>query len=724
MNEWKRIFSDRKRRIAMLCIPLVCLVLFFFQKCDGNFGALVTDAQDYRAQLESYESPEQIVEAMGKSWGRTENERLLLEQAKHLLEYPKYLERVQKQAASMQASSLFSGNKDTFVFRNIINTAADFSGCSTDGVRLGNYRAVEFWLSFSWADWAFLAVILLLVMSYVEERQKGLSAIIRSCPGGRGKLQLSRLGVLLVYSGVMALLLYLLPLVISLCIDGGWKDLTNAVQSMAAFKKCTAQLNILEFMGQFLLVKTLCGFLLGLLIWFLLSFLGQVQLSWMVTAVGLVLQYLLYTLVPPLSIFSPLRYVNVFSYVFTFGLYTDYININFFEFPVQQRALLLGLLAVLAVVLSVIAAWVLVKRYPFGNKDRLGKLLHLWNKFADFFRRRLGMFGFEWYKLLLLTAGGLFLVLSIPLTQDIRCSSGVYSTLGSWTYSQYVQQIEGPVTEETYEYLEKARASLENAMGDIQDFEAALTQLEQTVAALPEGAWLVNEVPFLNIYGEKAWRLQRRNALTAMIFLVACLAPLFTCEQSGDVRKVLRSAPGGRGKLFRRKYWVALGVTALVWLLVFGREWQAAKTALGDTVLAAPCSSIPLLRAFPMTVREFLILLYICKAAALLIPMHLCIFVGERGLGFDKVFLLSGIGLLVPAAVYYFGVDALKFLTPMSFLADWNLLLGGVGSVIGFILWTAAAVAAVILARSHWCNPGGRKLRRALHPFAATVSIK
>lgn len=718
MNEWKRIFSDNKRRIAMLCIPLLCLALFFFQKCDGDFSALTQDAEEYRTLLETYTSPEQIDEAYAKNWQLTDAERTLKAQAEHLLEYPKYLERVQKQAYSMQHSSLFSGDKDTFVFRNIINTAADFADCSAENVRLGNYRAVEFWLTFSWADWGFLAAILLLVMSYVEERQKGLSAIIRSCPAGRGKLQLSRLGVLLVYSGVMALALYLVPLVLSLCIDGGWQDLGNAVQSMAAFKKCTAQLNVLEFVGQFLLVKTLCGFLLGLLIWFLLSFLGQVQLSWMVTAVGLVLQYLLYTLIPPLSIFSPLRYVNVFSYVFTFGLYTDYININFFGFPVQQRALLLALLAVLAAVLSVIAIWVLVKRYPFGNKDRLGKLLHLWNRFADFFRRRLGMFGFEWYKLLLLTAGGLFLVLSIPLTQDIRCNSYAYSTRESWTYSQYIQQIEGPVTEETYAYLEKARASLENSMGDIQDFDKALTRLEQTVATLPEGAWLVDETEFLNIYGEKSWRIQRKNGLTALIFLVACLAPLFTCEQSGDVRKVLRSAPGGRQKLFRWKYLVALGVTALVWLLVFGREWRAVLTSpegLGSTLLSAPCSSISVLRSFPMTVREFLVLLYITKAIVLLIPMHLCIFVGERGLGFDKVFLLSGICLLLPGAVYYFGVDALKFVTPMAFLADWNLLLGGPGSIVGFALWAAASVAAVLLARSHWCSPGGAGLRLKRH---------
>lgn len=43
MNEWKRIISDRKRLMAILCIPLLCLALFFFQKCDGDFGTLLTD---------------------------------------------------------------------------------------------------------------------------------------------------------------------------------------------------------------------------------------------------------------------------------------------------------------------------------------------------------------------------------------------------------------------------------------------------------------------------------------------------------------------------------------------------------------------------------------------------------------------------------------------------------------------------------------------------------
>lgn len=705
MNEWKRIFSDRKRCITILCIPILCLFLFFYQKCDGNFPALITDAQELRELLAAYSdcTPAEIVDAFPDPWSITENEQRLLAQAEHLRDYADYLDRVQMQAYNMQMSSLFNSNRDSFVYRNIIKTAENFANCSADEVCLGNDRAVQDWLEFSLADWAFLAAILLFVMAFMEERQKGLSAIVRSCPAGRGKLQLFRSLILLIYCAGMTLVLYYLPLVLSLCLDGGWADLSRAVQSLAEFQRCTAQLSVSEFLLQFFFVKTACGFLLGLLIWFLLSFLEQVQLCWMMTAAGLSVEYLLYTLIPAQSVFSPLRYVNVFSYVFTAELYTDYVNINFFEFPVERRTLLLGLLVVLVVVLSIATIWVLTKRYPFGNRDWMGKWIHLWNWAADAVRRHLGLYGFEWYKLLFLSFGGIFLLLGILLTQDIQCNSGAYNTLDDVVYRQYITQIQGPVTQDTYDYINDAWNALESSELDAAEFEMALDRLEQTVSKLEDGAWIVDETTFMNIYGSNAWRLQRKNGLTALIVLVACLSTLFSCEQSGDVKKVLRSTPGGRSRLFWTKYAVALSVTTLVWLLVFGQEWWAATEFLGDLILSAPCGSIGILKGFPMTVGTFLILLYISKGLCLLIPMHLCVFIGERCAGFEKTFLISCVTLLIPAAAYSFGMDAIQIVTPLSFLSDGNLLFSDNNGVILFVAWMGLSVVALFATKRNWC---------------------
>ncbi len=689
----------------MVCIPVLCLFLLFYQKCGGNFAELTADAAENKELLAYYadRTPEEIAQELSGLPMTTKSMQSVLEQAKYLQTYPQYLQRVQKQAASMQATTIFGGDPNSFTYRNIVKTAEDFRQCSAAGIRLGNDRAIRDWLAFSFADWAYLAAIILLIMAFLDERKKGLAAIIRTCPAGRLRLQSSRLLVLLGYCAGMTALIYYLPLGISLAVDGGWADLSRPVQSMAAFQRCTVQMTFFAFLGRYFVLKTLSGFLLGVLLWFLLSFVEQVQLCWMLTAVGLGVEYLCYTLIPAQSVFSILRSVNVFSYVFSEPLYTQYENINFFTHPVSQRALLLTLLAVLLAVLSTALLWTLIRRYPFGNRDLLGRWLLWWNRAGDAVRRHLGWYGLEWYKLVFLSAGGLFLILGLLLTRNIWCASGAYNRMEDGIYRQYVAEIQGPVTQSTYDYIAKAKKSLEQMHGNTGDYAEAIERLERRISQLGDGDYLVDEIGFLNIYGSKAWYVQRQNGMLAMIFLASCLSTLFACEQNGDVKKILHATPGGRSKLFGMKYAVALGVTALVWLLVFGQEWQKAAKLLGPFILSAPCGSIEILKGFPMTVGAFLVLLYVLKGVALLLTMHLCIFLAERSKSFELAFVAECAFLMLPAVVYGLGVDALRIATPLSLLAD-GVAIFSAGGFALLAAWTALSLLALFAARRHWCR--------------------
>lgn len=700
MNEWKRIVSDRKRLVLMLCIPLVCFALFFYQKA---MDAMWADPQEYRALVEKWRDhdPEEILAALSEQFEMSENEMRLKAQVEYLKDYPNYLERVQEQAYKMQHSSIFGADPNSFTYRNIIKTAKDFADLSSDGVRLGDDLAMQNWLAFSWADWGFLAAILLLVMSFLEERKKGLAAIVRSCPAGQGKLQGSRLLILLLYSAGMTFLLYYLPLVVSLVAEGGWSDLSRPVQSLAAFQKCTAQLTIGELLVQFFFLKTACGFFLGVLIWFALSFLEQVQLCWMVTSAALAVEYFLHTTIPAQSILSPLRYVNVFSYVFTSKIYTEYVNLNFFTYPIGKSTMLLGLLLIGTIVLTTVIVILMPKRYPFGNKDLLGKWVNLWNRVKDPVLRKLGMVDFEWYKQLFMTAGGLILILGLLISSDLPLNSGAYNRIEDSLYRQYMSQVQGPVTQSTHDYIAQAKASLEGVEINRAEFKAALNRLEQTVADIPEGAWLVDDTMFLNIYGSESWYTQRNTALIALLILCASLSSLFAPEQNADLRRILHSTPRGRKRLFWAKYGVAVGITALVWLMVFVQEWRTASEMLGEAILSAPCSSIGMLKGCSGTVGGFMTALCISKGVVLVIPMNLCVFIAVRSELFEKAFLFSGVLLLIPAAAFRFGVHMLQFLTPMFFAADGNLL-SATNNFVPFASWMLISVLAIIAAKHRW----------------------
>lgn len=705
MNEAFRIFSYQKRRIAVLCIPLILWVLFFYQKAGGNFSSLITDAAQYRAELAAFRgsTTDKIIEELSQQQELTSAEWKILQQAEHLRDYPEYLTRVQKQASDLQKAGIFQMDSQSFAYHNILKTAEDFKLCRADHLRLGNDRAMEFWLAFSPADWGYLASVILLIMSFMEERKKGLSAIIRACPGGRARLQVSRLWVLLGYCAAMTVLIYYVPLGISFHLDGGLQDLGRPIQSMAAFQKCTTPLSISGFLIQFFFVKLLCGFLLGILIWFLLSFLQQLQLCWLITVAGLTAEYLLYRFVSPQSFFALFGSINVFSYVFPIRLYTEYRNLNLLSYPIAERSLLIGLALIGAAILSFLTVLILSKRYPFGNRDLIGHWLLRWNQLGDWLRRPLGLYGMEWYKLIFLSTGGIFLLLGLWLSAQVFCDSGAYNKLEDAIYRQYVAEIQGPVSEETFAYLESARTSLEESQIDSGKYALALDRLEERLSQLQNGDWLVDDTGFLNVYGPEAWRLQRRNGLLALTLLAFCLAPLFSAEQNGDVKKVIRSTPGGREKLFWVKYAVAGSMTLIVWALFFGREWQKASAYLGSFLLSAPCGSLPMLERFSMTVRDFLGLLYLSKALLLMIPMHLCLALSIRSRSFERAVLMESAVLLIPAAAYHFGADAMGIFTPLSFLADENVLLSG-GSILPIVLWMALSLLALASAKRCWCK--------------------
>ena len=239
---------------------------------------------------------------------------------------------------------------------------------------------------------------------------------------------------------------------------------------------------------------------------------------------------------------------------------------------------------------------------------------------------------------------------------------------------------------------------------DTTDYEIALDRVEETIANLEDDAWLVYEPMFMNCYGLESSITQRQNALLSYIFLVVCLSPLFTCEQNGDLCKILRSTPSGRNKVFWTKYAVALTLVLIVWLRVMCEEWRLSVNYMGEVIASAPSNSISLTQNFAGTVNTALAMLYLFKLMALLIPVHFCVFIGERCQSFEKAFLFSGLFMLLPAAAYYFGVDTLEFLTPASFLADSSPIFYGTSSISAFIGWMALSLAALFIANRNWCR--------------------
>ncbi len=635
------------------------------------------------------------------------------EEALHLAGYRDYLAGIHDQAERQAQSSLF-GKPGSFARRNLVRTAADFAPILDVEVSWGNSLGLCRWLEFSLGDYFHLLAVIVLVLAFLEERKNGLWPVVRAARGGRRRLGLSRAAMVLAGSGTATVLFCALPLVLSLSVYGGWEDLARPLQSLSAFGTCPLRMTILGWLLRFAVVKTLSGALAGLLLWCLLGTVTDPQFNLAVLGAFLAAEYALYEFLPVQSLLNGLKYGNIFAYVHTSDLYTNYLNVDLFGFPVGIRALALWGLPVLGGLLTLWAVMNQSRRYPQGNQDLLGRAAAPVNRGLDVLRSRLSLSGWEGYKALVFQRGALLLVLVY-----LACGQMVFLYATSATdeslYTQYCKDMQGPLDASAEDYLAHAR---EKALGSQEKGKllAALDQVEERIAVLRRRAaegdydpWMVQEWSYDIAYGPESLYLQRTNAALAVLLTVLLSAPLWAYERQAGVTPMVRSTARGRRGLFRRKAAMAALFSVFVWACVYLRElafflWKHPA----PPPLAAAVQNADALAGFPLTITfaQFMAILYLLRLLTLIGVGEAAMALGMACPSVVTAYAAGAVLLGLPSLLAAMGAEAFAWLSPLVPVASaellWSMGGGSLAYVLPWLAWGAASLAAVGLCRRRW----------------------
>lgn len=401
MGEVKRIFLNR-RRVALTAIATILSVAFFILGQMEYFGSgslsalavgeryyawLVDETRDMDAMerddflareeqliwdyqyltlwnLEPEGDPEEILAEIAQRPGLKGIDALderqaswrvsvvqlriaeLREESEYIEGYKAYLDQVQRQAQTQAQTALF-GAEGSFSRRNLAKTAAEFDTLRDVDVTYGSNRGITEWVEFETADYLYLALLCVFVLAFLEERKAGLWGMVRATRGGGAGLWGQRVLILAGAAVMGTALIYGINLTLSLELTGGFKDLGRSVQSLTIFRTLTLHLTIGQWIWLYLGVKAASGFLVGLILWCILGSLANVQFSLAVLGGILAVEYAFFALLPVQSILNPLKYFNLFSYIRTAKLYTDYLNIDLLGRPVGNRPLAMTALPVL-----------------------------------------------------------------------------------------------------------------------------------------------------------------------------------------------------------------------------------------------------------------------------------------------------------------------------------------------------------------------------------------
>ena len=674
--------------------------------------------------------------------------RNLLAQTEYLTGYGQWLENIQRNKENLLTFSIFSDPK-SFSGRNILKTAEEFEKLRGVELTLGADGAVESFMSFRLTDYFLLLALLLVALSFLEERKAGLWSVVHAAPNGRLRLAIRRTLILLGTSVVGVLLLYGTDLALGFTLYGGVGDLDRAVQSVEALGRLPMLTTVGGFLVRFLLLRVAAAFLVSLLLWLMLTAINNVKYTVIVAAGVLAAEYSLYTFLPVQSAFNIFKYFNLFTYISLSDLYTNYLNIDIFTYPLGIRSISQLALVPLCLLSTAICVYVHCHKKPAAGRDLLGRVAYRLNSVTDRLLRRLHLMGMELHKTLWIQKGVViaallvYVVLGLNYTVSIPIMSSAEQAA-----RQYTAQFAGEITEGTFDRMDAEQAELDAVIAardqaqadfdnglieypllDKYSREAAAAQTKSeglsTVRARAQelrrrGAaegftpWLVDETPFESVYGAYAQANQQRAALVAVLALTLLLAGSMAYERQSGMTYLLRSTARGRGALILRKLLLAAAMTTLVWAAVYGMEVYTLLSEF-DIPASAPAKNLSMLTEFPLNcpVALWLALLYAYRWLSLFCCAVMVLFLSDCARRLEAATVAASAAMLIPSVLYaYMDIGVFRPLSVVLPVAAMPLCLDAKGAVTGAALAAAALLtAASAAAACLFARAGGTQAR-------------
>lgn len=626
MQEWKRCLIQKKN-LLLLCLLLMVNVAFVFAQCN--------DTQVITKQGEELEA--------------------------YLAEYPDYVASTLENAEDMKLLGMLS-DKESFAYRNVLQTVEDFSRMQEVRLQAGENRGVVIFSGLELTNFLLVGYGIYLVMLFTGEYKKGLSLLVFSTAKGRRSLGIKRVGILLAGLFFCAVLLYGSSL-LTVCICYPGLNPARPIQSVPEFMKCTMSLSVGEYLVCYAVVKYLAAVVISLLLFGCIA-LFRNALATILAGLALLGEGLAYGMILPTADNNWLKFLNLFGILQGNDGFGYYLNLNFFGKPVALLSAQLGFLVFFLVLFMGISVYAQGKKAPEG----IGWIRRLTDRILCFYQNhKPAMPGFFWeaHKILFSQRGLLILavILYLAISASMKTQYGDFRSRAEMMYyKEYSGDVSAEKLKEAQKQEEKLTRHYNNAVKNVEKLEAAggdenagalaisemrIRELELKLPALRRildnmeseveySTRTGNEVSIIEPFGYEMLlvtdvKTYQRNLLYCLICVILVFSGVMSVEKTSGTGLLLHSLPKGRKAVLCNKLiWVvilAMGVSLpihLIQLVLIGK-------VIPFENLSQPVQSLQILRDFPfyITIRSYLIGLYTVR----------CLF--SAGVGAAVMFLSS-----------------------------------------------------------------------------------
>lgn len=656
--------------------------------------------------------------------------------------YEDYISGVIENGKELSGKSLFS-DKDSFSYKSIQKSITDFSKNKGIELSLINDLPVSSVLNYHTGDLILIMLCVFLSISFVPEKNAAL--LINSCKNGRMMLKVRQIPILFGFSLFGSLVIFVSQMLISLKIYNAPLDLTAPIQSSDIFKDRILHMDFLQFFFMAIAFKAAAATMIALLIWLLISLIGNILFVSATAGIFAAAEILLYKNISEQSTLSFFKTFNLFT-LFDYKSITEYNLISFFGIPVRAEFLIWIIVLTVTLMLSAAVVLSAKRNNPVRTPSKLfsffGAIFKKLSIACSKIQSIVYAGRFETYKIMYIGKG--FFVIAVfilILAFSFNTNQLVFSPTESFL-NDYYDEHGGKLNSAVYDSISEMQAQAQTVQAEFEkkaeqyskgmiSFEeyelaraknAAYDTVRQAAAVLLEQVNRIEPLKekgitpvLINEKGYNALFSPQSNQTEILLLLCAVsimFSGVFPIEKSSNMICINRCAKNGRNRLWSKKIIAVIPkVFVLTAISYFFYAFQIAYLYRLD-FLNADIQNLECLQNVDLSISVFQYLLlnfafeFIFVLAASLIVSAISAFISQFA-----VIIISASIFVLPGALSSAGISALSSISA-SHLFNFNSVVIQDGMNIKnfalHIVLAAAAVLLLYLSGRKWCSTGSR----------------
>lgn len=548
------------------------------------------------------------------------------------LNYAEYLNSIEEKAEEAAILNRIS-HDDGYAVRNAEITRKVYSKLSGTKPEVEDTMGVLNITDNEITDYLLMVMLFVTAVNLVfREKDGNQFELLRTTQNGRRKLMRSKVFAMSVFVLLGIVSLYGINAVISRCFYAPI-DYGSPLQSVPAYRYSPFALTIGSFLVCYFGIKTVSCILLGLLFMWICAVCSNIVFVFSASVAAVFAEILCYTKISGTHFLAFLKYINIQYGVRTGGMFSDYVNLRVWGYPVNTCFLY----GIFWLVLITMLFYSVTNYLEMPHEKR--KVSLPMGEMRKHFGCHTSLFLHEVYKLLVPGRGFLVLLCSCLLTiwwnpaEKIR-----FASVDEIYYKEYMDKFYGPldekngnrITEEKEKYEQMyADISADREQGKSENYirikykeglnrQAAFDLVTEHVDYLRSseflqsrtGGWLFYDEGYAILTdGQNSRNRDVSQAFVYLILLIALTCGIYGVDYANSEKRLLQTTYLGRRELQNKKRVLGILCTWIAFVIVYMVRLCNVLGAYGTRGLFASAACMEHLSRIP---KNITVLQYIC----------------------------------------------------------------------------------------------------------------